>query len=42
MSNVTKEHKAAWALTNWWLSDCGVGENSWDSLGLQGDQTSQF
>ena len=22
-------------------SNCGVGENSWESLGLQGDQTSQ-
>ena len=24
------------------LLDCGVGEDSWESLGLQGDQTSQF
>ena len=23
------------------LSNCGVGENSWEFLGLQGDQTSQ-
>ena len=23
------------------LSNCGVGEDSWESLGLQGDQTSQ-
>ena len=23
------------------LSNCGVGEDSWDSLGQQGDQTSQ-
>ena len=23
------------------LLDCGVGEDSWESLGLQGDQTSQ-
>ena len=22
--------------------DCGAGEDSWESLGLQGDQTSQF
>ena len=22
-------------------SNCGVGEDSWESLGLQGDQTSQ-
>ena len=24
------------------LLNCGVGEDSWESLGLQGDQTSQF
>ena len=24
------------------LLNCGVGEDSWDSLGLQGDPTSQF
>ena len=24
------------------LLNCGVGENSWESFGLQGDQTSQF
>ena len=24
------------------LSNCGVGEDTWESLGLQGDQTSQF
>ena len=23
------------------VGKCGVGENSWESLGLQGDQTSQ-
>ena len=23
------------------ISNCGVGEDSWESLGLQGDQTSQ-
>ena len=23
------------------LSNCGVGKDSWDSLGQQGDQTSQ-
>ena len=23
------------------LLSCGVGEDSWESLGLQGDQTSQ-
>ena len=24
------------------LSNCGAGEDSWESLGQQGDQTSQF
>ena len=24
------------------LSNCGAGEDSWESLGLQGDQTSQY
>ena len=24
-----------------WLLNCGVGEDTWESLGLQGDQTSQ-
>ena len=24
------------------LLKCGVGEDSWESLGLQGEQTSQF
>ena len=24
------------------LVNCGVGKDSWESLGLQGDQTSQF
>ena len=24
------------------LSNCGAGEDSWESLGLQGDPTSQF
>ena len=23
------------------ISNCGVGEHSWESLGLQGDQTTQ-
>ena len=26
----------------WMPLNCGVGENSWESLGQQGDQTSQF
>ena len=31
-------HKEGWAPKNW----CGhIGENSWESFGLQGDQTSQ-
>ena len=25
----------------WMLLNCGVGEDSWESLGLRGDQTSQ-
>ena len=31
-------HKESWALKNWC---CGVGEDSCESLGLQGDQISQ-
>ena len=27
---------------NWALKNCGVGEGSWESLGLQGDPTSPF
>ena len=30
----------SWALKNWWLLNCGVGEDSWESLGLQEDLTS--
>ena len=34
-----------WTELNWteelMLSNCGAGEDSWESLGLQGDQTSQ-
>ena len=30
------DHKEGWALLN-----CGVGEDSWESLGMQGDQNSQ-
>ena len=26
----------------YWLLNCGVGEDSWESLGLQGDPTSPF
>ena len=39
------DHKGGWALwgfqTELMLSNCGAGEDSWESLGLQGDQTSQ-
>ena len=39
------DYKESWVLKNWcfWavmLSNCGVGEDSWESLGLQGDPTS--
>ena len=29
-----------WALKNWCFWNCGVGEDSWESLELQGDLTS--
>ena len=32
------DHKEGWMLMH---LNCGVGEDSWESLGLQGDQTSQ-
>ena len=35
------DHKEGWALKNWCLN-CGVEEDSWEFLGLQGDQTSQL
>ena len=35
------DHKEGWVLKNWCFLNCGVGEDSWESLGLQGDQTSQ-
>ena len=35
------DHKEGWALKNWCFQT-GAGEDSWESLGLQGDQTSQF
>ena len=31
--------KKGWVLKNWWFG-IGAGEDSWESLGLQGDQTS--
>ena len=33
-------HKEGCAPKNWWLLNCGVGEDSCESLGLQGDPTS--
>ena len=35
------DRKEGWALKNWCFLNCAVGEDSWDSLGLQGDPTSQ-
>ena len=34
------DYKKSWAQKNWWLLNCGLGEDSWESLGLQGDPTS--
>ena len=33
-----ENHREGWVLKG--LSNCGTGEDSWESLGLQGDQTS--
>ena len=33
------DHKESWALKNW-LLNCGIGEYSWESLGLQEDPSS--
>ena len=35
------DHKEGWVPTNWFLN-CGTGEDSSESLELQGDQISQF
>ena len=35
------DHKESWAPKNWCFLKCGVGEDSWESLGQQEDQTSQ-
>ena len=32
----------SWAPKNWCFLKCGFGEDSWESLGLQGDLTSPF
>ena len=37
---VLQDHKEGWAY-ELMLSNCGAGEDSWESLGRQGDQTSQ-
>ena len=34
------DHKESWAPNNWCFHT-DAGEDSWESLGLQGDQTSQ-
>ena len=33
------DNKKGWALKNWWC--CSAGEDSWESLVQQGDQSSQ-
>ena len=33
-------YKESWALKELMLLNCGVGEDSWESLGLQGDPAS--
>ena len=35
------DHKEGWALKNQCFLNYGAGEDSWEPLGLQGDQTSQ-
>ena len=34
------DYKESWVLNNWWFLKCGVGEDSWESLVLQGNPTS--
>ena len=34
------DHKVGWALKDW-LLNCGITEDSWESLGQQGHQTTQ-
>ena len=38
----TLDHKEGWALEELMLSNCGTGKDSWESLGQQGDQTTQL
>ena len=35
------DHKESWVLKNWCFLNCGVGEDFWEFLGLQEDQTNQ-
>ena len=35
------DHKESWRNEEFMLLNCDVGEESWESFGLQGDQTSQ-
>ena len=35
------DNKKSWATEELMLSNCGAGEDSWESVGLRGDQTSQ-
>ena len=35
-------NREAWSAAELIVLNCGVGEDSWESLGLLGDQTSQF
>ena len=35
------DYKESWVPKKLMLKNCGVGEDSWESLGLQGDQSSQ-
>ena len=36
------DYKESWELKNWCFLNCGVREDSWGSLGLWGDQTSNL
>ena len=36
------DYKESWATKNWWFLNCGVGEDSWESLGWQGVPISPF
>ena len=38
---IKRHRKSIWQNPTLFLLNCGVGENSWESVGLQGDQTSQ-